>query len=666
MARFEFVNNLVQSSMKNRRGLGMAASALAILAVALIARAYWGSPRADAKDPPTGTNAPAATNRTANSRNTGVRPASATEEAQAPPQHAATVNGEHISREQLAAQAMNVFGVEVLQNLVNRQIIVQACQDNKVKITRSEVDLEIDRLAQRFGLSTERYLSMLKEERGVTASQYAMDIIWPMLALRKLTPGGGVNEDEVQKAFEAKYGPAVKARLIAVNSQKKASMVQAKAAANPESFASLAKEYSDDPSASLGGIIQPIHLHLGNEEIEKVAFRLKPGQVSPVLQLGTQFIILKCDKQLPAQEVQLSQVRPQLEAELREGKERQASNDVFKNIQQKSKTKIYFNTPQAGQAAGIAAVVNNRKITNQELGEACIERHGEAVLEDMITRRVLEQAVKRQKVTVSRQDIDEEIARAARSMAATSADGKAMSVDEWLDTVTKQQGVTIETYIHDAVWPSVALKKLVHSEVQVTDEDLKKGYEANYGPRVRCLAIVLNNQRRAQEVWQKARDNDTNEYFGELAEQYSIEESSRLLRGEVPPLQKHGGQPLLEREAFALQPGELSSVITMGDKYIILRCLEFTQPIAVKFSEVQKDIEADIFEKKLRLAMGGRLEQIKELSRIDNYLTGESQAPKKSVDNAVPEKGVQEDRSGRSLNGGPRSTRGTAPATRSK
>jgi len=35
---------------------------------------------------------------------------------------------------------------------------------------------------------------------------------------------------------------------------------------------------------------------------------------------------------------------------------------------------------------------------------------------------------------------------------------------------------------------------------------LERGYEANYGPKVRCRAIVLNNQRRAQEVWDKARE----------------------------------------------------------------------------------------------------------------------------------------------------------------
>ena len=63
-------------------------------------------------------------------------------------------------------------------------------------------------------------------------------------------------------------------------------------------------------------------------------------------------------------------------------------------------------------------------------------------------------------------------------------------------------------------------------QLPITDEDIKKGYEANYGPRARCRAIILNNQRKAQEVWEKARDNPTAEYFAKLAKEYSIDSAS--------------------------------------------------------------------------------------------------------------------------------------------
>lgn len=120
-----------------------------------------------------------------------------------------------------------------------------------------------------------------------------------------------------------------------------------------------------------------------------------------------------------------------------------------------------------------------------------------------------------------------------------------------------------------AVWPSVAFKKLVGANPKITEEDLKKGYEANYGPRVRCRAIVLNNQRRPRS-WEKARDNPSVENFAKLAEKYSVDQQASIARRRSAPIQRHGGQPLLEKEAFKLQPGEISGVIQVGETYIVM------------------------------------------------------------------------------------------------
>ncbi len=124
--------------------------------------------------------------------------------------------------------------------------------------------------------------------------------------------------------------------------------------------------------------------------------------------------------------------------------------------------------------------------------------------------------------------------------------------------MTQNDSAKIEIYVQDEVWPTVAMKKIVAKQVQVTDDDMQKGFEANFGPRVQALAIVLQDQRTAQRVWEMAKANQTEEYFGELAHQYSIEPASRANYGEVPPIQLHGGRPVLEDEAFRLKPGEIS------------------------------------------------------------------------------------------------------------
>ena len=141
--------------------------------------------------------------------------------------------------------------------------------------------------------------------------------------------------------------------------------------------------------------------------------------------------------------------------------------------------------------------------------------------------------------------------------------------------------------------------------------------------------------RRAQEVWAKARENPSMDYFGDLAEQYSIEPQSKALRGEVPPIRRNGGQPQLEDVAFELQPDELSGIVQLGDKFVILKCEGRTEPVKVRIDEVRDILYQDIFEKKLRIAMSDKFTEIHDKARIDNYLAGTSQAP----DRVKPEAG---------------------------
>ncbi len=100
--------------------------------------------------------------------------------------------------------------------------------------------------------------------------------------------------------------------------------------------------------------------------------------------------------------------------------------------------------------------------------------------------------------------------------------------------------------------------------------DLQKGFDSNFGPRAEVLAIVLSNQRIAEQVWSEARANLTEAAFGDLAAKYSVEPVSRANFGKVPPIRQHSGQPTLEKAAFGIQPGELSSVIAVGEQFVIM------------------------------------------------------------------------------------------------
>ena len=629
----------VRNAMGRRGGdkarLGMILGSLCVLAVGLTLRYVWG-PEAASADPPRPAPAASKTAAVPTASKTAAAPArSAASPSEAAAANdasrlkiVAAVNGEQITRDQLGQECLCHYGQEVLESMVNKYLIVQECKRRNIAVTRAEVDAEIDRMARRFGFTVDQWLRLLKEERGISALGYA-DLVWTTLTLRKLAGERlKVSREELVEAYENQYGQAVRARLIACKDPRTAEKVRQIAAARPEEFGNLAKQYSEDASASAKGLIQPIRRHCGYQEIEQVAFTMADGEVSQVIPAGGQYVVLKREALLPeAKAVDFQKVAPQLEEIIRERKMRAIAGEIFQQLQKAAKVENVLNDPvRSKMMPGVAALIDDHQITLRELAEECIERHGAVVLEGTIHRRLIEQACKKRNITVSAEEMDREIRRAAAEMVPPKADGSP-DVEAWLKSVTEQQNVSLEIYRHDAVWPSVALKKLVGDNVPITNEDLQKGYEANYGPRVRCRAIVLNNARRAQEVWQMARKKPSVENFGNLAEQYSIEPGSQALRGEVPPIRKYGGQPILEKEAFSLKPGELSGVIQTGDKYVILFCEGCTKPIGVSFNEVRQEILKDLQEKKLRLAMADTFEQLKDAATIDNFLARTSQSP---------------------------------------
>jgi parvulin-like peptidyl-prolyl isomerase len=543
----------------------------------------------------------------------------------------AAVNGEEIHRQELAQECLAQHGKEVLETVMNKYLILTYCEKANIKVSKVEVDEEIGRLAQKFGIPVDQWLTMLKQERGIKPEQYASDIIWPTLALRKLAANRiNPTEQEIEDAYETQFGAAVKARLIVVEDERKAKEIHQAVLKDPasENFGTLARKHSVDPnSASLNGIIQPIRRHLGDPKVEQIAFKMKDGDISPIIPVNGQFAILRCEGRTEAASYKKAEVRGRLEEFVRERKLRSVAGDLFEKLKKESQIVNVYNDPQLRAAnPGVAATINGKTITMRELAEQCIARHGEQMLEGMIGKKLLEQELKRQNLKINQSDFDAEIARAAMAGGYLKQDGKP-NVDAWLKSVA-EQGVSKEKYMRDSVWPSTALK-LIAGEVKVDETDIKYGYEANYGRKAQVRAIVLDNQRRAQDVWQKARENPSIEFFGKLAEQYSVEPASRANAGRVPPIQQHGGQPTLEKEAFALKPGEISGVVQVVDKFVILYLESYSKPQQIRIEEVRNLIAEDVREKKQHLAMSRKFDELKDNARIDNFLSGTSQSPER-------------------------------------
>ena len=551
------------------------------------------------------------------------------------PKVVAVVNGKTISREQLADDCLARFGTVVLDNLLNKRLILQACEAKNIVITQQDVNDEIERTAGKFGLTTPLFLKAMQEERDVTPEQYASEITWPMLALRALAAEQiKVSEEEIEKIIQSEYGAKVQVRMLAVTDRQQAEQLRQQAVEQPETFRRLAKQYSEDAaSASVDGLLPPIRRFGGDDDLEKFAFQLKPDEISPIFQVGNLHVVLQCVRHLPAQPVSpqlLPMIRQRIADEVRDARLGDAANQIFAELQKSSEVVVVLGNQQyEKQYPNVAGFINRQPVPRDYLAAECIERHGKQILRGEINRVLLTMALEQEGKVVGQPDINAEVARAAEDMGFIKPDGSA-DIQGWLASIQEEEGSSVQLYIRDAVWPSVALKKLVEDKIQITPQDLQEGFQTYYGPKAEVLAIVLTNQRTAEDVFRKAR-NATEKMFGELAAEYSVEPMSRSNFGKVPALRRGGGQPTLEQAAFSLQPGEVSGVIALNDQYAILYKQGETESLVKDLEPVREELTNLIRQKKLRVAMQDKLDDLLSSSKIENLLDNSFQIPTKPV-----------------------------------
>jgi len=231
----------------------------------------------------------------------------------------AIVNGQIISRQQLADECVARKGKEILETLINRQLVDQALRAKKLEVTAAEIDAEIDNVAGRFGIGREAWLRTLDKERQISPLQYARDIIYPALALRKLSTGRvQVTDSDIKKSFDAQYGDKLRCRIIMVDKITKAQDIWEALRKNPGGFEKMAQEQSMDlGTRSLGGLLsEPITRHAHPENVADAAFaqlvdgdpndkdekhKPKDGEVTgPIQASESTWILLRRESVIPA------------------------------------------------------------------------------------------------------------------------------------------------------------------------------------------------------------------------------------------------------------------------------------------------------------------------------------------------------------------------------
>jgi foldase protein PrsA len=280
------------------------------------------------------------------------------------------------------------------------------------------------------------------------------------------------------------------------------------------------------------------------------------------------------------------------------------------------------------------AIVNGQVITRQRLADECVAREGAKILETLIARVLIEQAMTARKIEVTAAEIDAEIDQVAWKTAQVTR-------DVWLRNLDKERGISPAQYARDIIYPAMALKKLAEGRVQITKKDLEDAFEANFGPRLRCRLIMCKNIHAANEIWNELRKNPGG--FEKLAKDRSMDSSTRASGGLLPdPLARHAYPRNVSDSAFAQlvdgdpkdtnpdhkpKDGDFTGPIQVDqDAWIIMRREEVLPGRTGSLNDpnVRDMLTEQLKDVKLNDAVAELFKQLMASAAIDNKLTGQT------------------------------------------
>ena len=240
----------------------------------------------------------------------------------------------------------------------------------------------------------------------------------------------------------------------------------------------------------------------------------------------------------------------------------------------------------------VAYVYDNMPITREELGEYLIARYGTERLDLLCNKKIIDNECRKAGIEVTAAEVENSL----------SEDLKGLNVDRkiFVDKVLKNYRKNLYEWKEDVIRPKLMLSKLVRSRVKVTDEDIKKAFDAYYGEKVECRIVMYEKGFERAVLSDYPRLRDSEEEFHKAAKN---QKSSSLAAtaGKIRPIARNTtGNDELEKAAFALQPNEVSPVIGTPEGLIIVKCdKRIPADTTVNLESVREKITAEIIEKKI-------------------------------------------------------------------
>ena len=241
-----------------------------------------------------------------------------------------------------------------VKDLVDRQLIIQEFKKNKFSIPEYVIDDHIQTIIRdEFGGDRNAFVRTL-EAQGYTMQRFKevetdKIIVQAMRSKQVKTdvmiPPQQIEEFYRKNSEEFSTPEQVKLRMIVVKKggeggKQMAEEIRAKIVGGAE-FQDLAQMYSEDSTKEAGGDWGWIDRKTLNEGLTKIAFSLKPGEVSKVVELDGSYYLLYIEAKKNATTKPLSEVHDDIEKKLLQTERQRLQQKWIDSLRQKAYVKMF-------------------------------------------------------------------------------------------------------------------------------------------------------------------------------------------------------------------------------------------------------------------------------------------------------------------------------------
>ncbi|WP_339228844.1 peptidylprolyl isomerase [Oceanobacillus sp. FSL K6-2867] len=242
-------------------------------------------------------------------------------------------------------------------------------------------------------------------------------------------------------------------------------------------------------------------------------------------------------------------------------------------------------------------------ITKDDFYEKLKSRNGEAILEEMITIKVLENNYE-----VTDEDVKAEI----KSMKDTYGDQ--------YDSII-EQNFGSEDELREIIRISLLQEAAIAEDIEITEEDLKEEYNRQ-NTEIKAQHILVADEATANEVKQKLDDGED---FAELAKEYSTDGSAED-GGDLGYFSTGEMVPEFEEVAYSMKVDEISDPVQSQFGYHIIKVNDIRdkEESIGKFEDVKEDLRRELLTKRMDVTkvqekMDSLIEDAKVDIKIDEF-----------------------------------------------